>query len=809
MTTLRRLSIPTGTDVDAATQIPYRAHVAPTVVRTAAGDYLSCWRLRGMPFECEDPRDLNAAHDRLNSWLRSISAPEVAVWTHVIRRRDRAPMTAAGPAGFARRLVDKYRDRMQLETLWANDLYLTIVLRPADGFGEDGSPDHAPSLDALSKLRRQVEASLSTYAPEVLGTYERSGQPHSSLLEFLALLVNAEAHPVPLPGAPISEVIGTARLLLGWETLEYRQPVTTRYGAFLGIKEYPGRTSVGILDSLLTAPFPFVLTQSFACIGKSAAMGLLSRQAHRMRNARDVATSQLQSLTSALDRLASNEFSMGHHHLSLQVLTEPVPAAGHKPARELVRLEDALAAARSRLADAGVLVAREDVALEPAFWAQLPGNFAVRPRVAPITSRNFVALAAMHNYPGGRATGNHWGDALAVLKTSAATAFHFSLHATDPRDTDGGSRRDTGHTFICGPTGSGKTVFLAFCMCLLMRQGVTQVVFDKDRGLEVLVRAVGGTYLSLRHGATTGCNPLQMADSPGSRSFLRRWLLELVRRPGREPTVREEAELDQALEGVMGLEVDSRRLSRILDFLDPTRPDGIHARLSVWCEATGGVNAWVFDAPRDSVADTVRRGTVVGFDMTEILDDDTVRAPLTHYLFHVIEELLDGRRLVAWLDEFSRLVGDPGFAELASNGTKTWRKRNGVIAFVTQSPSDVLSSTVARALVEQTPTKILFPNADARKADYVDGLGLNEREFSLLKTDLTPGSRRFLVKQGREGVVAELDLRGFDAEMKVLSGRSSTVNELLTLIDEYGTDPDQWLPRLLGERSVNSTGECQ
>ena len=57
-------------------------------------------------------------------------------------------------------------------------------------------------------------------------------------------------------------------------------------------------------------------------------------------------------------------------------------------------------------------------------------------------------------------------------------------------------RRDTGHTFICGPTGSGKTVFLGFCLCLLVKQGATQVVFDKDRGLEILVRALGGQYLT-------------------------------------------------------------------------------------------------------------------------------------------------------------------------------------------------------------------------------------------------------------------------------------------------------------------------
>ena len=107
-------------------------------------------------------------------------------------------------------------------------------------------------------------------------------------------------------------------------------------------------------------------------------------------------------------------------------------------------------------------------------------------------------MAPLHNFPVGRATGNHWGEALALLKTSANSPYYFSLHASDPREADGGSRRDTGHTFICGPTGSGKTVFLGFCVAMLAKLGATQVIFDKDRGLEILVRAMGGRYRPLR-----------------------------------------------------------------------------------------------------------------------------------------------------------------------------------------------------------------------------------------------------------------------------------------------------------------------
>ncbi len=61
--------------------------------------------------------------------------------------------------------------------------------------------------------------------------------------------------------------------------------------------------------------------------------------------------------------------------------------------------------------------------------------------------------------------------------------------------------------------------------------------------------------------------------------------------------------------------------------------------------------------------------------------------------------------------------------------------------------------------MEQTPTKIFFPNADANADDYQTGFNLTAREFHLIRHQLVPGSRQFLVKQSGASVVCELDLR--------------------------------------------------
>jgi type IV secretion system protein VirB4 len=794
-------------ELPAAVRIPYRAHVSRHVVRTESGDYVQVFKVAGAGFESADDEVLNNWHERLNVLWRNIATANTALWVHIVRRRELTKAAPAENAGFAALLAAKYRGRLSCETLMVNELYLSVIYRPIAGAApnflsrliskstaQGYRRELIDALDACEKLSLTIESSLARYEPERLQVYAQGARHYSAVLEFFSVLLNADPVPVPLPVAPLNEALNTTRLIFGSETIEYRLAVHTRFGAMLGIKEYATPTIVGMYNALLSAPFEFVLTQSFAFLTKAAGQGLLQRQYNQMSNAGDFSVSQAEQLKDALDELTSNEFVMGDHHFTLQVLTG---AADRKSVvtdeDRLKALNDDVALARAMLADTGMTTAREDLALEAAFWAQLPGAFSFRPRKAPITSRNFCAKAGFHNFPCGRATGNHWGDALALLITSARSPYYFSLHASDPRDPDGGSRKDTGHTFICGPTGSGKSVLIGFLVAMLARQGATQVIFDKDRGLEILVRALRGTYLPLKNGVPTGFNPLRLPPTAANVEFLKTWLRALVR--GTAPlTIREEADLDHALMGTLALDSHARRLSRLIEFTDATKPEGIQARLARWCESTQGHYAWVFDNTQDSLVDELSQAALFGVDVTDFLDNALTRSPVTLYLFHVIRNLLDGRKLVCWMDEFWRLLGDPAFENFAKDGPKTWRKLNGVMCVATQSASDVLDSPISRTIIEQTPTKILFPNPDANAAEYIEGFGLSEREFKLIKEQLEPGSRQFLVKQGHYSVVCQLNLKGFDAELKVISGRASTVDELHRIMSETGPDPAQWLP---------------
>lgn len=146
------------------------------------------------------------------------------------------------------------------------------------------------------------------------------------------------------------------------------------------------------------------------------------------------------------------------------------------------------------------------------------------------------------------------------------------------------------------------------------------------------------------------------------------------------------------------------------------------------------------------------------------------------------------------IDEFWKALGDDAFRAFAQDGLKTYRKQNAFLVFGTQSPADALRSDISHSIMEQVATKILLPNPYGRETDYIDGLGLTQAEFKLVRHDLNPESRRFLIKQGHDSIVVELDLGGLSDELAVLSGTTETVTLLDAIRADVGDDPARWLP---------------
>jgi type IV secretion system protein VirB4 len=770
-------------EIETRATLPYARHVTPEVVALDTGALMMSFRLEGASFETADVRDLNDWHNKLNGAWRNLASDRLAVWHHLIRRADDRYPNGTFRSVFAQELDRAYRAQVGTERLFVNELYLTLVVHPGHGAPDraqaaaqrltgrfrkrvHSSEAKAERLKLLKDAGRDLAQYLRRYAPTPLGLVERGGLLFSEPMSLLRTVLTGGDQRVPLVRGHLGSAIHTARLIFGREGLEIREPAEGRFAGMFGIKEYPAQTRPGLWDGLLSARFPFVVSQSFTFLSKPAARAVMERKQNQMVSARDRATSQIAGLDEALDDLASNRFVMGDHQASLLVYGETPPI-----------LSDHMSKARALLADSGLVVAREDLALEAAFWAQFPGNFRLRSRPAAINSRNFAALAPFHTHPAGKAAGNHWGAAVALLKTSAGSPFHFNFHVGD-----------LGHTFICGPSGSGKTVVQNFMLAQLEKLDAQQVFIDKDRGAEIFVRACGGAYLTLRTGEPTGFAPFKALDySPANRAFLAALVRKMAAPADRALSAQDERAIEDAVAALAPLPPEQRSIGALRALLGQRDASGIGARLERWRK--GAPLGWVLDNDVDALSLDPR---FVGFDMTHVLDHPEVRTPVMMYLFHRLAALVDGRRLVIDIDEFWKALGDEAFRGLAQDGLKTYRKQNAFMVFGTQSPADVLRSEIAHTILEQCATKVFLPNPHAQAHDYVEGFGLSEREFRLVREDLSPARRQFLIKQGLNSVVVELNLDGLPDQVAILSGRTETVDLLDRLRAIHGDDYAAW-----------------
>lgn len=765
-------------EAPAGRHLPYARHVDDHTIETRDGLLMQVLHLRGLLFETADTEEINYRKRLRDAMLQSIGSSRFAIYNHVVRRRVDADLPAEFPDPFSQQLEASWKARLAQKRLYVNDLFLTLVRRPLQGRiglldrlrGGVVEAESGHELRQLDVARDALLAALGSYEPRLLRVYQTPQGNCSEPLEFLSSLYNGEVRPVLLPMQDLGAYLPYRRVSFGQETIELG-PTGTLPRSFTGlvsIKDYPGQTAPGMLDELLRLPFELTIAQSFGFVERQAALSKMNLALRRMRSAEDEAVSLRNDLSGAKDDVAAGRAGFGEHHMTIAVRAD-TPA----------EVDEGVAEVQAALADMGIIAVREEIALEPAFWAQFPGNFKYIARRGLVSTSNFAGFASGHNLPQGRASGNHWGDAVTLFETTAAGPYYFNFH-----------QGDLGNFTVIGPSGSGKTVVLNFLLAQARKFAPRIIFFDKDRGAELFLRAIGGRYDLLRPGTPSGLNPLQIDDTPANRQFLIDWIALLA--GGAD--IEEIARIKDSIDANFDQPIEQRRLRHLAElFRGGHRPHAadLWARLRPWWGE--GERAWLFDNARD---ETDLTAATVGFDMTQILDDPAMRTPAMMYLFHRVEERLDGTAAIIVVDEGWKALDDDVFVRRIKDWEKTIRKRNGIVGFATQSAQDALESRIASAIIEQAATQIFMANPKARATDYIDGFGLTPHEFELIRT-LPDNAHCFLIKHGNESVVARLNLTGERDMLTILSGRERTVRLLDEIRATSGDDPAEWLPRLL------------
>ncbi len=772
--------------------IPYKCHWDQNTILTKENELLQIIKISGFSFETADEEDLDNRKHLRNLLFKNLASGNITLYFHTIRKKKPLDFTNSDysfdptvkiPNDFVTYLSNEWKKKYATMESYFNELYISIlykfdtagvamlehIIRKLKQSSDktEWETDMRDMEESLSEMTARVLNTFRDYDAKLLSVVDRPEGAYCEMLEFLGTIVNCgQSTPMLVPKGDIDEYIPTHRLFFGSRSLEARGARGSVFGGMVSVSEYGPFTSAGIFDSFLQLPFQFVIAQSFTFANRTVAIGAMQLQQNRMIQAGDKAVSQIEEINQALDMAMSGEIAFGQHHISFLCIAD-----------SLKELENVVSMAAVEMANCGMQAVRERVNLEPSYWGQLPGNGKFIIRKSTINTLNLSGFASMHNFPIGKISGNHWGEFVTVLETTSGTPYFFNFHV-----------RDVGHSLIIGPTGAGKTVLMNFLCAQAQKYKCRMYFFDKDRGAEIFIRALGGVYSMIDPGKKCGFNPLQLPDTGENRTFLLEWLRTLVMSVNQESLSAEDIKLlTQSIDGNYKLDKKDRKLSNIAPFLGMDGPGSLAGRLAMW--HSKGSHARIFDNDIDTI--DLQKARVFGFEMAELLKDTICLSPVLLYIFHRINLSLDGSPTMIVLDEAWALIDNPVFAPKIKDWLKVLRKLNTFVIFATQSVEDAVKSRISDTLIQQTATQIFLPNLKATEV-YKTGFMLSQREYEIIKTT-DPSSRYFVVKQGVNSVVARVNLSGMTNIINVLSGRTETVLLLDRLRAEYGDNPEKWL----------------
>ena len=756
--------------------LPFVAFHGDNVMVLREGDLMATLRLDGLSAMTTPDGDLDALK-RAVAAIVAQTGNAFGLYVHRVAVPQEVGLPAVPGDGFAAEIDRRWQAHLRDLAPQKAQAYLSILRRPdltarvplLGALAKRGwAKDKAARACELNDVAGFFETALSAARPKRLTKHD------GEWLGFLGTLLSGQFSPIAAPRSPlpIAHCLGTCRATFESDTVRITCATTgqTRYGALFSVKSYPASTDVALLDGL-DLPLDIIVTNSFTPIPTNIMAERIQRIVRQMRAADDAAVSLRDQLLEAADDQEAGRIAFGDHHLSIAV---------HAESREV--LEQAAAEIKRLGQEMMAVIVRENMALKATYFAQAPGNFGYRARRTPISTINFADFSALHGCVTGRGPDRApWGMPVTILPTVGSAAYRFNFHEAGSPE----SEPTVGHTLVLGRTGSGKSLTTAFLAAQAQRVDARLFVFDKDRGLEMAVRALGGRYNEIRAGLPTGLNPLETETDPRGRAWLTDWLSTVLARGG-------ELSGEQArhVQGAVAQNAEAgphlQRFAAFQTLFQSLDDEGeLRARIAEW--APGGRFGWAFDEPENGEGVDLS-GEITAFDMTEILDMTTERMAVLSYILRRIERIVEDRRpTLIVLDEAWKLLDDPYFATRLETWLVTLRKMNAVVVMLTQYPGQLAASRVGKTIVETVPTQILFPNDRATPADY-EPLKLNEKQAALL-TRTTAGQRIALIRSAGDSVFVDADLSALGPLLRILGGGATGEARLPA---GWRGDPDFW-----------------
>ena len=769
-----------------ADYLPWAALVGSGVVLNKDGSVQRTARFRGPDLDSAVPAELVAAAGRLNNAFRRLGSG----WALFVEAQ-RHPAGAYPASVFpdpASALVEAERkaDFAEAGSHFESSYFLTFTwLPPAEDAARAeswlyegrarGGVDPYEALGAFVDRTDRVLRLVEAFMPECRWLDD------AETLTYLHGCVSTKRQRVRVPETPmyLDALLADQPLTGGLEPM-----LGSEHLRVLTIVGFPTATTPGILDDLNRLAFPYRWSTRAILLDKTDATRLLTRirrQWFAKRKSiaailKEVMTNEASVLVDsdaankAVDAdLALQELGADHAGIAYLTATVTVWDADPRIADEKLRLVEKAIQGR----DFTAMV--ETINAVDAWLGSLPGHVYANVRQPPISTLNLAHMIPLSAVWAGEAQDAHFGGPpLFYGKTEGATPFRFSLHVGD-----------VGHTLVIGPTGAGKSVLLALMALQFRRYAGSQVfAFDFGGSIRAAALAMGGDWHDLGGSLSDGSEdsvalqPLSRVDDLAERSWAADWITAILSREGVSIAPEVKEHIWSTLTSLASAPVEERTLTGLAVLL---QSNDLKQALRPYC--IGGAHGRLLDAE----AEHLGQAFVQAFE-TEGLIGTTAAPAVLSYLFHRIEDRLNGSPTLIIIDEGWLALDDQGFAGQLREWLKTLRKKNASVVFATQSLSDIDGSAIAPAIIESCQTRLLLPNERAVEPQITAiyrRFGLNDRQIEILAR-ATP-KRDYYCQSRRGSRLFELGLS--QVALALCAAGSKTDQAALSLIlAEHGRD---------------------
>jgi type IV secretion system protein VirB4 len=769
-----------------ADYLPWVALVGQGVVLNKDGSLQRSAKFRGPDLDSAVAAELVGVAARLNNSFRRLGSG----WCIFVEAQRSEAGTYPNDVfpDPASALVDAERkaDFEEEGSHFVSDYYLTFLwLPPAEDAARAESwlyeGRETSGVDPWELVRGFVDrtdrvlALLDGFMPECRWLTD------AETLTYLHSTVSTKRHRVRVP-----ETLIYLDALLADEALT--GGLEPRLGAahlrILTITGFPSITTPGLLDDLNRLAFPYRWSTRAILMDKTDATRLLTRirrQWFAKRKSiaailKEVMTNEQSALvdTDAANKAADADLALqelGADIAGIAYVTATVTVWDADAARadEKLRLVEKVIQSR----DFSVMV--ETVNAVDAWLGSLPGHAYANVRQPPVSTLNLAHMVPSSAVWAGPERDEHFGaPPLLYGRTEGSTPFRFSLHVGD-----------VGHTLVIGPTGAGKSVLLALMALQFRRyEGAQVFAFDYGGSIRATALAMGADWHDLGGRLTENAEisvslqPLARIEQTQDRAWAADWIIAILAREGVSATPEAKEHIWTALTSLASAPVEERTITGLSVLL---QSNDLKLALQPYC--IGGPYGRLLDAE----SETLGEASVVAFETEGLLETGAAPAVLA-YLFHRIADRLDGRPTMIVIDEGWLALGDPAFAKQLGEWLVTLRKKNASVVFATQSLAQLEKSSIAPAIIESCPTRLLLPNDRAVEPQITAiyrRFGLNDRQIEILARAIP--KRDYYCQSRRGNRLFELGLSEVGLALCAASSKSDQAL-IADILAEHGRD---------------------